>query len=213
MKKVSNSIKPRTILVLLCLVSACHFFVSNVSAQGIVFPAGFDTALASSETTSLYYYSEPGDFIGQGQEAFFTPANGTIFINSNFDNGVSIFTPGFTTSLGLDFAAPLNAQLTTGLFENATRFPFQAASVPGLNVSGDGRGSNMLTGQFEILEIDFDAAGSPIVFDAIFEQHSEGADPALFGRIRVNASAVPEPSGIAVSMLCLILPCVRRRRN
>ena len=195
---------------LLCLTTLC-FICTNLFAQ-ITLPQGFDTVLAGSETTSLYFYSEPGDFIGQGQEVFLTPLDGVFSIFGNFDNGVGVRTPGLSSGFGADFTAPFDATLTTGLFANATRFPFQAASVPGLNFSGDGRGSNTLTGQFEILEIGFDAVGSPTTIDAIFEQHSEGGDPALFGRIRVNASPVPEPSGL-VGFTCLALLQMRRRRT
>jgi len=45
-----------------------------------------------------------------------------------------------------------NATLVPGTYLNATRYPFQAANVPGLDVSGEGRGSNTLTGQFTIVQ-------------------------------------------------------------
>ena len=140
---------------------------------------------------------------------FLTPLDGLFNITSNSDNGARVTTPLFS----LNFAAPFNASLTTGFFEDARRFPFQPFGQPGLSVNGDGRGSNTLTGQFEIFEIEFDTAGNPIALDAIFEQHSEGRDPALFGRIRINASPVPEPSGLGILLLCLVFSNVRYRRN
>jgi len=199
---------------LLCLATLC-FTCTNLLAQ-IDLPVGFDEELAVSETTSVYFFSEPGDFVGQGQEVFLTTDDGSFLISSNSDNGVGIRTPGLFTSFTADFVAPMNAILTTGLFEDARRFPFQSATEPGFNFSGDGRGSNMLSADFEILEIAFDASGDPIAFDAIFEQHSEFREPALFGRVRFNASAVnavPEPSSLLVSMACLCLCQIRRRRK
>lgn len=72
-------------------------------------------------------------------------------------------------------------------YENATRYPFQSPTLPGLDVSGDGRGCNTLTGRFDILEISY-ASGQISSFAADFEQHCEGGTPALFGSVRYNAS-------------------------
>ena len=174
-------------------------------------PTDFDTDLATSESTSFYYYSEQGDFIGQGQEVFLTPMDGNFNINNNFDNGISVITPGLLTSYNTSFAAPFQQLLEVGfLYEDATRFPFQEDFEPGLSVSGDGRGCNTLTGQFQVIELEYDGSGNPIAFDAVFEQHCEGATPALFGRIRFNASAVPEPSS-SICVLGLFVLARRRR--
>ena len=99
----------------------------------------------------------------------------------------------------MNFAAPDEADLTAGTYADATRWPFQAAGVPGLSVSGEGRGCNQLVGHFDVRDVVYGADGSVEQFAADFEQHCEGADrPALTGQIRFN-SDVPltpdEPSG------------------
>jgi VCBS repeat-containing protein len=87
----------------------------------------------------------------------------------------------------LDFAAPYETILTPGVYANAMRFPFQDPGRPGLDVSGNGRGSNTLTGQFTVYDVAF--AGSALTrFAAAFEQHSEGNPPALFGWIMFNST-------------------------
>src|SRR5690348_13427916 len=100
--------------------------------------------IAHAQVTSLTLNSDPGDYIGQGQFTFLTPSDGTFSAQQNFDQGVSISffgQPG--TFWFLDFAAPNNQPLSVGTYLNATRFPFQASTVPGLDVAGDGRGCNM----------------------------------------------------------------------
>lgn len=150
---------------------------------------------AQAQTTSLSLTSQPGDFIGQGQSLTVTPNDGVFTARRNFDNGVSI---SFfdNNQLGnfwfLDFAAPGDSPLAVGIYEGATRFPFQAATSPGLSVSGQGRGCNMLTGRFEVLEIGFGTTGEVTSFAADFEQHCEGASAALFGSIRINAGPIAE---------------------
>jgi len=148
--------------------------------------------------TALYYFSEPGDFIGQGETVWVTPADGFDFsVSRNFDNGVAFSIDNFNDPTVpfqdrrwwyLDLAAPFDAELTVGAYEDATRFPFQEESAPGLDFSGNGRGNNTLTGRFDITEVSYGPGGDVLQFAANFEQHGEGDDPALFGQIRYNST-------------------------
>jgi hypothetical protein len=146
----------------------------------------------SQGATLLSFNSEPGDFIGQGQQFTFTPADGTITPSRNFDNGVSVSFSG-AQFWSLDFAQPAGATLQPGMYEGATRFPFQSPTQPGLSVSGAGRGCNTLTGRFVVLEAVFGAGGAVQQFAADYEQHCEGGAPALFGSVRINSDVPLAP--------------------
>lgn len=159
------------------------------------------TTRANAQVTSLTLNSDPGDFIGGGQSLFLTPADGTFSATTNFDSGVSVSLFGPVHFWFLDFAAAGDVPLTVGTYTGATRFPFQAFSQPGLSVDGDGRGCNTLTGSFTVVEINYGASGGVNSFDALFEQHCEGATPALRGEIRFNAHpvvAVTAPSTLTI---------------
>ena len=159
----------RTILAVFAIILGLTGFTSTVSAA-----------------TFLFMDSEPGDFIGQGQIRDFTTEDGNFSAFVNFDNGVSLDFDG-TEFWFLDFAAPGAVPLVPGVYEGATRYPFQSPTEPGLSVSGDGRGCNTLTGRFIVLEAVY--VGTTVdAFAADFEQHCEGAEPALFGSIRYNSS-------------------------
>ena len=147
---------------------------------------------ARAQVTSLTLISDPGDFVGGGQFYFFTPADGAFTAQQNFDQGVSLSfnTPSFDQFWNLDFAAPNNQPLTVGTYTGAVRFPFQASNQPGLSVVGDGRGCNTVTGSFQVLQVTYGAGNTINAFDATFEQHCEGAAPALRGEIRYNANVV-----------------------
>ena len=67
---------------------------------------------------------------------------------------------------------------------------FNRPGFAGLSVSGDGRGCNVLTGNFQVLQVVYGPGNTLASFDAIFEQHCEGAAPALRGEIRYNATNV-----------------------
>lgn len=169
---------------------------------------GATTLPASAVTlTSLKLNSQPGDYIGQGLSKTFTPADGTFTAQKNFDNGVSIRFSGNKPGVwwDLDFAAPGNALLVPGKYLGAARYPFQSASQPGLNVSGEGRGSNKLTGQFTVLEVVYGPGTAIQSFAADFEQHSEGAAPALFGQVSFNSSATPVPFEFSPTFGLIIL--------
>lgn len=97
------------------------------------------------------------------------------------------------------FAAPSGQPLAPGVYENATRWPFQAPGVSGMDISGDGRGCNMLNGRFEVLEAVFGPAGYVERFHATFEQHCEGAEPALRGEIQIVNP--PPPPVLTISVV------------
>ncbi|MGF1486998.1 MAG: FG-GAP-like repeat-containing protein [Prochloraceae cyanobacterium] len=144
--------------------------------------------LSEIATTSLTLDSPQGDFIGQGQFTYLTPADGTFNISRNFDNGVSLNFLSNTDFWSVDLAAPRDAILTPGAYEGAARFPFQELTQPGLNVSGNGRGSNRLSGRFDVFEAVYGPDGTVERFAADIVQRSEEFGPPLEVKVRYNAS-------------------------
>jgi uncharacterized delta-60 repeat protein len=148
--------------------------------------------------TSLTMTSQKGDYIGQGQTYSYDANTGKFGVQRNFDNGVSFnytdsANPGYVWWY-LDFAAPAKATLVPGFYGNAVRYPFQSSSQPGLDIAGEGRGSNTLTGNFTVKQAAYDASGNVLAFDVTFEQHSEGATPALTGEMKYGMPG--GPSGV-----------------
>ena len=92
----------------------------------------------------------------------------------------------------MNIAAPPGQPLVVGSYTGAVRAAFRPPGTPGLDVYGDGRGCNTVTGQFDVNEIWYALTGELMVFDATFEQHCEGGIAALFGRIRIE-NAPPPP--------------------
>jgi PEP-CTERM motif len=182
----------------------------------------------------LTLQSQPGDFIGQGQtkDIIYTPSNSDFFSAViltgldvsgqpaflRFDFGTVTGSNSTNTFSTLDFATnQLNLPFQPGIYTGAERASFATAGHPGLDVSFQNRGSNTLTGSFTVSSVSFfldisnvEQIGS---LDVNFEQHSEGANPALFGRLVYSAS-VPEPTTLALLGLGLAgLATVRRRQS
>lgn len=145
--------------------------------------------------TFIYFNSQPGDYIGGGVQRIYTSPGGTI-TTSRVSGGVEVVYRDSTDWWYLDFVPPASSQLSAGSYEQATRYPFQSPTKPGLSIDGNGRGCNQSTGYFVVREAVYDSSGNVLTLAIDFEQHCEGGVPALLGVVRINSSiplAAPDP--------------------
>ena len=161
-------------------------------------------AAAGGIVATLTMHSEPGDYIGQGLDYYYDTSIGAFSARVSMRNGMPDFVefayvePGHTHWWYPTFATnQLGHPLEPGSYEDAQRAPFADAGHAGLDISGDGRGCNELSGRFTIEESAFEIVnGQAYVtrFVATFEQHCESAGaPALTGRIEYIDSSDSEP--------------------
>jgi hypothetical protein len=162
--------------------------LSNAVGAPIVFGQGQGTIRNDDPyKTLLYFNSEPGEYIGQGQQ--FTLALGDgIFSTDRPAGGVHVGFDG-ATSWDLHFVPPLGVPLAPGVYVGAS-WPFPPPASPGLSVSGDGRACFKTTGRFTVLEAEYGPGGEVVRFAADYEQHCGAWNPGLFGSVRIN-STVP----------------------
>jgi hypothetical protein len=158
--------------------------------------ATFDTILPAAPRTLLTWHSAPGDYIGQGKDVVYSEANSVWTLRPlGGANGLQITVEGdddrSASDWHLEFRAPVGGQLTPGTYPAAERAPFRT-TTPGLEISGNGRGCNMLTGSFTVHELTRNTLGEVTVFSAEFEQHCELSwRPPLTGSIRFNSMVGP----------------------
>jgi hypothetical protein len=134
--------------------------------------------------TAFTLDSEVGDFIGDGQSYTFTSGNATIGATGD-DTALTVTASDATHTFSADLAAPTGGALTEGMTYTTTRLG--DATNAGLDVSGDGNGCNTSTGTMTVHEISL-AGGSLATLAVTYEQHCEGATPALFGELRFNSA-------------------------
>jgi hypothetical protein len=138
------------------------------------------TAFSSTAATYLSLNSQPGDYIGGGVAQTLTPANGTFSVtNSTSTVSISFHTPDYSQFWYLNFGAPSAFKFAKGQYAGAQRTPFRAPTRSGVDVSGDGRGCNTDSGQFLVSDFVLAADGTVARLAIDFEQHCEGAPPAL----------------------------------
>ena len=157
----------------------------------------------SQAATLLSFLSSPYSWVGGGETVSAGPANG-------FEIGVQgdpftmlefrVIEPWTLEGWRwwyLRLAAPEGANLSVGSYANATRWPFQETTAPGLDFSGNHRGNNRLTGSFNILESNVADDGT-LSFAVDFLQYDEEiTNWWIKGAIRYNSEVpvnlTPEP--------------------
>src|SRR5215831_2266277 len=163
---------PRTGRLQLRLVGA----VDSVQLDGLV----------SVGTTSLVMHSQPGDYVGQGLDYDFTPANAA----STFGGGPYGINAWVTSgSEWWDvYMAPAAGQILAPGYTGS-----------GIEVAGDGRSCAAITGSFTVTQAVFSPVDNSLQhFAASFTQSCAGHSAALTGTLTYNyAPVVRPPAGVS----------------
>jgi hypothetical protein len=165
--------------------------LSLMAAVGGLLVAG--TAHAQTVTTgSLGFSGDPGDYISQGKSWSYSTSKGdALTVSSSTGSTVSISVNAYNGDWWtLTFDAPGTQVLVPRTYTAAHRYPFNGTG-PGLDLSGEGRGCNELTGSFTITKAVFGPHGYVQTFDATFQQHCEGGDPAARGEVHISNPPPP----------------------
>ena len=139
--------------------------------------------------TSFSAVSDLGDFIGKGKTYYLSTSDGDFSGTKYPDNTVELRYYG-NDSVGdqwsFRFGPPSGQPLVPGVYNGAIKYITLDPVHPTMDVSGNGSGSNTLSGYFRVNELSTSANGTLRSFSATFEQHSENMTPALRGTIRLN---------------------------
>jgi len=189
------------------LGASTYFVPCNATTPGCVGPAKLTLALASAPSTivasvdislvqPMGVYTAAPCMTG-GNVMFFDGNDyiysGTLTVTQGTWSGSTSsqhLTLGVTPSgqnqgawWTLDFdSSQLMVPLDVGVYEGAERYPFESPGHPGIDVSGDGRGCNTISGRFEVHDIASDASGL-VSATVSFEQHCESGTSVLDGCI------------------------------
>jgi hypothetical protein len=120
-----------------------------------------------AQMAHLTLQSQPGDYIGQGQnyDITFTPENSYYFspqVRRTLPSGAPaellfVLGAGQSTPFSLLFFGTdgLGLPMQPGFYADAQRADFASAGHPGLDVSFDHRGCNTVTGNFTVNEFTY----------------------------------------------------------
>jgi hypothetical protein len=150
-----------------------------------------DGGSAQRPPTSVTLQSDVGDSIGGGRSYSYDQSSAQVTLNVT--GGLVVVSVIGDESWTGTFVLPgPPSSVTTGTFSPVTRYPFHQPQAGGMDWSGQGRGCNTLNGWFAVDAVTY-VSGVLTTIDLRFEQHCEGAAPALHGKIHWDASdpAVP----------------------
>jgi hypothetical protein len=195
------------------------FLVCGLSLlAGIAWPS----PSVSGEIANLILNSQPGSFIGEGQDWDVTYTPQSVGPNGVFSANITQTLPSgqpdfISFSMGSDLVSPitfatldfstvqLGIPLQPGTYLNAERAAFADPGHAGLDVTFQNRGSNVLTGSFTINELSFftDQQGNLQIgnFSVSYQQSSDNNTSNISGTFTFNANAVPEPASLVMLSL------------
>ena len=200
----------------------CSFRVILVCVLSLLAGIAWPSSSVSGEIANLILNSQPGSFIGGGQDWNVTYTPQTVgphgFFSANITQTLPSGQPDFISfTMGSDFVSPitfatldfstvqLGIPLQPGTYLNAERAAFADPGHPGLDVTFQNGGSNVLTGSFTINELSFftDQQGNLQIgsFSVSYQQSSDNNTSNISGTFTFNANAVPEPASLVMLSL------------
>lgn len=164
----------------------------GITILALLFASAPATLVAGN--TFLRLTSDHTDWLGPAGTYLYTPADGLFTVQPLGGNGVQIsFSgPNLTPWYSFEFAPPAGMDLVPGIYEGATRYPFESPTTPGFGASST-VGCGTESGRFDVLEAQYDSDGTPRAFAVDFEQHCGDGPPAVFGSIRYNSDVSADP--------------------
>jgi hypothetical protein len=146
----------------------------------------------ANSPNSVSLQSDAGEYVGAGKSYNYSSANAKISVTST-GNLLTVAVTGDESWQGT-FQLPAGETVVKrGDFANLSRYQ-PGNPNGGLDWNGDGRGCSTLSGRFSVDKASY-VNGVLTAVDLRFEQHNEGAAPALHGQLHWNADDKTVPPG------------------
>lgn len=135
------------------------------------------------QSTFLRFVSSPGEYIGEGQTQNYALGSGRFTGMMEANHARATYDAGGGTWWWVRLAVPQGQPLRVGTYQNATRWPFQAVTEPGLDFSGSGRGCDHISGRFTIHDVAYTHEGELQRLHATFRQYCNFSTKYLDGEV------------------------------
>jgi hypothetical protein len=174
-------------------VSGAMLYLAACGGAGTTAPPPPPPPPAAPAPSFVHLESDAADFVGGGAVYHYTLADAELAATA-IAGHLNVEVKGDERWTG-EFELPSgSALLRRGEFKNLKRYPFHETDVGGMSWGGDGRGCNTLLGSFTIDSVVY-TGGALSLVDLHFEQHCEGASPALRGTVHWWSGDQTKPAG------------------
>ncbi len=182
----------------------------------------FFAAPVLAGSSQLDFTSDPGSWVGQGETVSASLASGFSFVASEpITGGIQVVVENAVPVFELEYRywilmieGPDGNPLAVGSYLDAERYAFASPGHPGLDFTGNFRGSNTLTGNFTVEELEYDGGGALSRLVVEFTQYEDGdTSKGVYGRLVYDASAdepadLPGLSRLGLGALFAALACL-----
>jgi len=144
----------------------------------------------------VYLESEPGDFIGAGDNYLYTLADSDIATGTS---GAYFVISVFGDEVWTGYFQGMNSlsRLEVGYYGELERYPYHNRVKGGLSWGGNGRVCDTLTGWFVVDSVTYDGTALNAI-DLRFEQLCNGSSSALRGKIHWDVNDTATSPGLVV---------------
>ena len=180
-------------------------FTINLTGAGVGLQAQNTVTVINDNSviTYVHYATDPDPTTGEVADRTFSLDTGYVITASSglgqpsdtdrraavgfaFDNTAAVGAIN-SQSWDLNFSNKQNSYLGVGDYENAALSPINP-NQPVLSFYGNGGGPDSITGNFEVLEAEYDTAGNLLKFAANFLEYADGSAQAIRGEVRYNST-------------------------
>jgi len=170
----------------IALKSDPSMLVATTGPLQLVVPTGVGSPAPCLIGGNVMFFDGMNDWVYSGTQTVTQASWNSNASTNNVHVGLTpaVSSQGLWWDVYFD-SSQLGKPLTTTVYEDAERWPFQAPQHPGLSLSGDGRGCNTLTGRFQIEDLAI-ANNSVKRLTATYEQHCEGGPGVVRGCVHLE---------------------------
>jgi hypothetical protein len=181
--------------IFLLRTSAPHSFdiVEGTGAQAHICCS---TAVASTPTSpsksfsskgTLSFAGAAGEFISSGKHLNLSDPACKISVTQQGPGDIQITFEHGDTEYDANFSTGSNQRFGAGTYAHAQRYGMDDSGQPGLEISGDGRSCNEISGSFQAAGVEYRSDGTISRFAATFEQLCDDSKVPLRGSISISS--------------------------
>jgi hypothetical protein len=154
------------------------------------------TAVASRPTSppksfsskgTLSFGGAAGEFISSGKHLKVSDPAYRVSVMQQGPGDIQITFEHGDTEYDANFSTGSNQRFGAGTYAHAHRYGMDDSGQPSLEISGDGRGCNQISGSYQVTGVEYRSEGNIFKFAATFEQLCDDSKVPLRGSISISS--------------------------
>jgi hypothetical protein len=150
-------------------------------------PAATPAPKASRAKGIMSFGGPAGEYISAGKRVALSAPGDKISITQQGPGDLQVAFVRGEAEYDANFSTGSDARFEARVYSHAQRYAMGDSGTPGLEISGNGRACNEISGSFQVSKVEFRSDGTVVRFVAVFEQLCDDAKAAASGSIDVSS--------------------------